>query len=445
MIPADAELTARHAEIPAWDDMPDELKPVLAREMEVYAGFLEHTDHHVGRLIDAIEDLEILDDTIVYYIIGDNGASAEGTLNGAFNEMANFNGMADLETPEFMISKMDEFGSPSSYNHYAVGWAWAMNTPFQWTKQVASHWGGTRNGTIVHWPNGIEEKGGLRSQFTHVIDVAPTILEAAGLPEPTMVNGVQQSPMEGTSMLYTFNDADAPERHDLQYFEMFGNRGIYHKGWSAVTKHKTPWVMVGGETAGVRRRRVGAVRRQRRLQPGPQPRRRTAREARRAATAVADRGRQVQRACRSTTAPPSGSNRRLAGRPTLIRGNSQLFFAGMGRLSENSVVSIKNKSFSVTAEVDVPDSGANGVIIAQGGRFGGWARLLQGRQRQVRLQRARHPRVRHHRRHPDRRRHPPGAHGVRLRRRRAGQGRRRHPVLRRHSRSAPDGSSTPNR
>ena len=140
--------------------MPDELKPVLARQMEVYAGFLEHTDHHVGRLIDALADLEVLDDTIVYYIIGDNGASAEGTINGAFNEMANFNGMAALETPEFMLSKMDDFGAPDSYNHYSVGWAWAMNSPFQWTKQVASHWGGTRNGTIVHWPNGIEEPGG---------------------------------------------------------------------------------------------------------------------------------------------------------------------------------------------------------------------------------------------------------------------------------------------
>ena len=166
VVPADAELTARHAEIPAWDDMPDELKPVLEREMEVYAGFLEHTDHHVGRLIDAIEDLGILDDTIIYYIIGDNGASAEGTINGAFNEMANFNGMAALETPEFLLSKLDELGSPSSYNHYAVGWAWANCAPFQWTKQVASHWGGTRNGTIVHWPNGIEDKGGLRSQFS---------------------------------------------------------------------------------------------------------------------------------------------------------------------------------------------------------------------------------------------------------------------------------------
>ena len=202
--------------------------------------------HHVGRLIDAIDDLGVLDDTLVYYIIGDNGASAEGTMNGAFNELANFNGMAALETPEFLLSKMDELGSPTSYNHFSVGWAWAMDTPFQWTKQVASHWGGTRNGTIVHWPNGIDQPGGLRSQFTHVIDLAPTILEAAGLPEPTMVNGVQQSPMEGTSMLYSFNEADAAERHDLQYFEMFGNRGIYHKGWSAVTKHKTPWIMVGG-------------------------------------------------------------------------------------------------------------------------------------------------------------------------------------------------------
>ena len=227
--------------------MPDELKPVLERQMEVYAGFLEHTDRQVGRLVDTLEDLEILDDTIVYYIIGDNGASAEGTMNGAFNEMANFNGMAALETPEFMMSKMDEFGSPSSYNHYSVGWAWAMNSPFQWTKQVASHWGGTRNGTIVHWPNGIDEPGGVRSQFTHVIDVAPTILEAAGLPEPAMVNGVQQAPIEGTSMLYAFKDEAAAERHDLQYFEMFGNRGIYHKGWSAVTKHKTPWVIVGPE------------------------------------------------------------------------------------------------------------------------------------------------------------------------------------------------------
>jgi arylsulfatase len=372
VIPADAELTARHAEITAWDDMPDELKPVLAREMEVYAGFLEHTDHHVGRVIDALEDLEILDDTIIYYIIGDNGASAEGTLNGAFNEMANFNGMAAIETPEFMVSKMDEFGSPSSYNHYSVGWAWAMNTPFQWTKQVASHWGGTRNGTIVHWPNGIDERGGLRSQFTHVIDVAPTILEAAGLPEPTMVNGVLQSPMEGTSMLYAFGETDAPERHDLQYFEMFGNRGIYHRGWSAVTKHRTPWVMVGGVVPAfdddVWELYDGNV---------------DYSQARNLAAENPEMLARLQRlwlieATKYNVLPMDDRTSErfdpgMAGRPTLIRGNSQLFFPGMGRLSENSVVSIKNKSFSVTAEVEVGEKGADGVIIAQGGRFGGWA------------------------------------------------------------------------
>ena len=371
IVPADAELTARHAEITAWADMPAELKPVLAREMEVYAGFLEHTDHHVGRLIDALDDLGVLDNTIIYYIIGDNGASAEGTMNGAFNEMANFNGMAALETPEFMLSKMDEFGSPSSYNHYSGGWAWAMDTPLQWTKQVASHWGGTRNGTIVHWPNGIDERGGLRSQFTHVIDVAPTILDAAGLPEPTMVNSVLQSPMEGTSMLYTFNEAAAPERHDLQYFEMFANRGIYHKGWSAVTKHRTPWVMVGGELPAFDDDIWE-------LYDGNN-------DYSQAHDLAADRPEmlaELQRlwlieAAKYNVLPLDDRTAErfdpgMAGRPTLIRGNSQLFFAGMGRLSENSVVSIKNKSFSVTAEVVVPSGGTAGVIIAQGGRFGGW-------------------------------------------------------------------------
>jgi arylsulfatase len=238
-----AELTPRHKEIPAWDEMDPKLKPVLEREMEVYAAFMEHTDHHVGRMIDALKEMGEIDNTLIYLVIGDNGASAEGTLQGAFNEMANFNGVPEIETPEFMMSKLEEFGGEGSYGHYAVGWAWAMNSPYQWTKQVASHWGGTRNGVVVHWPKSIKEKGGIRNQFTHVIDIAPTVLEAAGLPEPNFVNGVQQSPYEGTSMLYSFNKAKAPERHETQYFEMFCNRGIYHKGWSAVTKHRTPWEM----------------------------------------------------------------------------------------------------------------------------------------------------------------------------------------------------------
>ncbi|HAP74840.1 MAG TPA: arylsulfatase, partial [Acidimicrobiaceae bacterium] len=372
VIPADCELTARPKDVPGWDDMPEAFKPVLRRQMEVYAGFLEFTDHHVGRLFEAIENLGIADDTLVYYIIGDNGASAEGSFNGCFNEMSYFNGLQSLETAEYLTERIDKLGGPESYNHFAVGWAHALNTPYQWTKQVASHWGGTRNGTIVHWPQGIEEQGGLRSQFTHVIDIAPTILEAAGLPEPTTVNGVTQSPLEGTSMLYAFGAADAPERHDLQYFEMFGNRGIYHRGWSAVTKHKTPWFIVDPH--------MGAFDDDTwELYDGSTD----FSQANNLAAEQPERLAQLQRlwlieAAKYRVLPlddRSGErlNPDLAGRPTLIRGNTQLFFSGMGRLSENSVVSIKNKSFSVTAEVDVPEGGVEGVLIAQGGRFGGWA------------------------------------------------------------------------
>jgi len=372
VIPQNAELTPRHAEIPAWDDMDERLKPVLERQMEVYAAFMEHTDDQVGRVIQALENLEILDDTLVYVIVGDNGASAEGTLQGAFNEMANFNGLAGLETPEFLLSKLDDFGAPDSYNHYAVGWAWAMSSPYKWTKQVASHWGGTRNGTIVRYPKIITEKGGIRHQFCHLIDVAPTVLAVAGIPEPTIVNGVLQSPYEGTSMVYTFNDAAAPERHDVQYFEMFGNRGIYYKGWSAITKHRTPWIMTGqtmvpfdddiwelydGSKDWTQARDLS------REMPEKlhELQRQFLIEAVKYNVLPLD-DRQVERVDPAT-----------AGRPTLVRGNSQLFFAGMGRLSENSVINIKNKSFSVTAELNIPPEGADGVIIAQGGRFGGWS------------------------------------------------------------------------
>ena len=372
VIPQDAELTARHEEIPSWDSMPEDMKPVLRRQMEVYAGFMEYTDHHVGRMLDGLEKLGISDDTLIYYIIGDNGASAEGTLVGAYNEMANFNGLAALETPEFLMARLDKLGGPDSYNHYAVGWAHAMNTPYQWTKQVASHWGGTRNGTIVHWPKGFKAKGEIRSQFTHVIDVAPTILEAAGLPEPVSVNGIQQRPIEGVSMLYTFNDAAAAERHDTQYFEMFGNRGVYHKGWTAVTKHATPWVLVGRKTVP--------------LDDDVWELYDTTKDWSQAhdlSKQFPDKLRELQRlwlieATRYNVLPiddrvAEKMNPDTAGRPILIKGSTQLLFGGMGRLSENCTLNIKNKSHSVTAQVVVPTAGAEGVIVAQGANIGGWS------------------------------------------------------------------------
>ena len=234
----------------------------------------------------------MLEDTLIYYIIGDNGASAEGTLNGSFNEMAMLNGMPEIETTEFLLSKIDDFGTPKAYNHYAVGWAHALCTPYQWTKQVASHWGGTRNGTIVHWPNGFADKGKIRSQFHHVIDVAKTILEAAGLPEPTVVNSITQAPLEGVSMLPALRDADAPEHHDVQYFEILGNRGIYHKGWTAVTKHRTPWTT---EAPPAFDDDVWELYATRRLDAGTRSGQGAPAEACRHAAAVAHRGGQIQR------------------------------------------------------------------------------------------------------------------------------------------------------
>jgi arylsulfatase A-like enzyme len=372
VIPPEAELTDRPEEIPAWDDIPDDLKPVLARQMEVYAGFLEHTDHHVGRLIDALEELEVLDDTLVYYIVGDNGASAEGTPQGCFNELITLNGAGGLETTEFMASKIDKFGTPEAYNHYAVGWAHAMDTPYQWTKQVASHWGGTRNGTIVHWPAGIKDKGEVRSQFSHVIDVAATVLDAAGIPEPTFVHGVQQMPLHGRSMVPSFDDAGAPEHRETQYFEMFVNRGIYHKGWTAVTRHSIPWIVA----------EMPAYDDDVWELYGPDD----WAQAHDLAAEQPERLAELQRlflieAARYDVLPLDDRryarfNADLAGRPQLIRGSSQLLFGGMGRLSENSVLVIKNKSHSVTAQIDLPDGDGSGVIVAQGGAFGGWSLYL---------------------------------------------------------------------
>jgi arylsulfatase A-like enzyme len=371
VIPDDAALTDRPDEIPAWEDMPDELKPVLARQMEVYAGFMEHTDHQVGKLIDALEDLGVLEDTLVYYIIGDNGASAEGTINGTFNEYFSLNGAAAMETVEMMAGNIDAFGSPHAYNHYAVGWAHAMDTPYQWTKQVASHWGGTRNGTIVHWPSGFEAKGEVRSQFHHVIDVAPTVLEVAGIPEPTRVHGIEQKPIEGASMAYSFADATAAERRTTQYFEMFCNRGIYHDGWTAVTRHSIPWLMgtalpsFEDDVWELYDTNVDWTQTKDLAAEMPEK--------------LAELQELFLEEARNYNVLPLDDRRverfdvQISGRPALIKGNSQLLFSGMGRLTESAVLNVKNTSHAVTVDIVVPEGGASGVLIAQGGAFGGWS------------------------------------------------------------------------
>jgi arylsulfatase A-like enzyme len=374
LVPADTVLSERPTEISAWVDVADELKPVLARQMEIYAGFMEHTDHHIGRLLDSIEALGVLDDTLIYLIIGDNGASAEGTPNGTFNEMISLNGAAALETAAFMSERIDEFGTPAAYNHYAVGWAHAMNSPYQWTKQVASHFGGTRNGTIVHWTNGIRSKGEIRQQFHHVIDVGATIFDVAGIPEPTFVNGIQQMPIHGVSMAYTFNDAAAAERRETQYFEVACNRGIYHKGWTAVTRHSVPWDFnaelppLDDDVWELYDTTVDWS------------------QSHDVAAEHPEKLKELQRlwlieAVKYNVLPLDDRrierfNSDLSGRPQLVKGNSQVLFGGMSRLSENSVLNLKNKSYSVTAEVEVPEGGANGVMIAQGGAFAGWSFYL---------------------------------------------------------------------
>jgi arylsulfatase len=371
IVPAECELTARPDEVPAWDAMPEAMKPVLRRQAEVYAGYLEYADHHVGVLLDGLKSLNILEDTLIYYIIGDNGASAEGSINGCFNEMSYFNGLQALETPEYLSARLDKLGGTESYNHYAVGWAHAMDTPYQWTKQVASHWGGTRNAAIVHWPKGIEAKGEIRTQFHHVIDVAPTILEAAGIPEPVSVEGIPQDPIEGVGMRYCFDEAKAAERHETQYFEMFGNRGIYHKGWTAVTKHRTPWADLRSKVPAFDDD-VWELYSDKDWS-----------QSKNLAKEMPEKLHELQRlflieATRYKVLPLDDRmaekfDADLAGRPVLIRGNKQLLFGGMGHLSENCVLNLKNKSHSVTAEIEVPASGAEGVIIAQGASIGGWS------------------------------------------------------------------------
>ena len=372
IVPPNTKLTSRHDSILAWDSLDADHKKVYTRMMEVYAAALSHADYQMGRVLDAIEELGILDNTLVIYIQGDNGASAEGTPQGLLNEMAIMNNIP--EDFSQVLARMDELGSVTTYNHYPVGWAHAMDTPFQWAKQIASHFGGTRNGLVISWPARIKDQSGIRTQFHHVIDIAPTILEAVGLESPAMLNGVPQKPIEGVSMVYSFDDAKATSTHRTQYFEMLANRAIYNDGWvAATTPPVAPWVVVGRkpdvddykwELYNIAEDFSQAV-------------------------DLADKEpkklRELQdlfwiEAAKYDVLPLDNSaverfDVRI--RPSLTRGRSVFtYYAGQTRIPEGTAPDLKNKSFKIGADVDIPAGGANGVIATQGGRFNGWGLYL---------------------------------------------------------------------
>jgi arylsulfatase A-like enzyme len=369
VVPAGTKLAPKPEAIKDWATLSADEKRLFARQAEVFAAFLEMTDHEIGRVVEAIGDVGALDNTLIFCIIGDNGSSAEGGMNGLFNEYTYFNGVQE-QVPD-LLKLIDAWGGPETYPHMAAGWAVAFDAPFEWTKQVASSFGGTRNGMVVYWPQGIRAKGELRSQFHHVIDVAPTVLEAARLPEPKVVNGTPQAPIEGVSMAYTFDDAKAKERHTTQYFEIFGNRAIYHDGWLAGTVHKAPWEQqvrhpllddvwelydvradfsLANDLAATNPAKLAELQAL------------FMEEAAKYRVLPID-DRSIERA-----------NPAIAGRPDLMAGRTSLTLGeGMTGMMENVFLNVKNKSKTITAEVEVPPSGANGAIIVQGGRFGGWA------------------------------------------------------------------------
>jgi arylsulfatase len=375
VVPQNTQLTARPPEIAAWDTLSADRKRLFTRQMEVFAGFAEHTDTEVGRLVQTLQDLGELENTLFIYIAGDNGASAEGGPDGSYNEILALNGIVSDVSSQ--LGHIDEWGGPNTFPHFSVGWAHATNTPFQWTKQVASHFGGTRNPMVVHWPARIRNAHGeVRSQFSHVIDIAPTVLEAAGLPEPVMVNGTPQRAMDGISLAYTWDDPDARGRRATQYFEMFGNRAIYHEGWVAATRHSIPWLMVP-------------------LPPFDQDRWELYNvdedfsQANDLATRYPERLRSLQElflveAVRNSVLPLDDRRSErfdpsIAGRPDLLGSRTSMTLGeGMTGITANAFINTFGRSFSITAEVDVPKGGANGVIIANAGRFGGWSLYMKG-------------------------------------------------------------------
>ncbi len=380
VIPANTKLTERSAGIPAWDSLRADQKKVSAHMMEVYAAALSHCDHQMGRILDAIEAQGELDNTLVIYIQGDNGASAEGGPNGLLNEMTVFNAIP--EDFKEVLRRMNELGGPNTFNHYPIGWAHAMNTPFQWTKQIASHFGGTRNGMVISWPARIKEAGGLRSQFASVIDIMPTILEAVGVSAPTSINGVAQKPIEGTSLVYTFADAKAPSKHTTQYFEMFGNRAIYHDGWVAAT---TPGVAPWDSAAEMEGRVPPVLDYKWELYNVTDD----FSEANNLAAENPAKLKELQElfwteAEKYNVLPIENSRIDrfdVSLRPSLTRGREEFtYYPGLVRIPEGAAPDTKNKSWQMKAEVVIPKGGAEGMLLTHGGRFAGWGLyLLKGR------------------------------------------------------------------
>ena len=373
VIPAGTKLAPKPEAIKDWDKLTDNEKKLFARQMEVYAGFGEYTDTEIGRLIQALDQTGQMDNTLIFYIVGDNGTSAEGGMVGLYNEMTYFNGVH--ETVEDILKHYDDLGGPLSYPHMAAGWAVAGDTPFTWTKQVASSFGGTRNGMVVHWPKGIKAKGEVREQFHHVIDVAPTVLEAAGLPEPKVVNGTKQVPIEGVSFVYTFKNAKAKSRHTVQYFEILGNRGIYADGWLAGTVHRAPWEFKPRQALIDDKWELYDTRNDFSL-------------AHNLAAKNPAKLKELQQlflkeAVKNHVLPLDDRviervNAASAGRPDLMGGRTSLtVYEGMTGMSENVFINTKNRSHTITAEVEIQDGGANGVILAQAGRFGGWSLYIK--------------------------------------------------------------------
>ena len=369
IVPPGTKLAPKPEAIKDWDKLSADEKRLYTRQAEVFAAFLDFTDHEIGRMLKAVEATGQADNTLVFYIAGDNGTSGEGGTNGMFNEYTYFNGVQE-KVPD-LLKLVDKWGGPETYPHMAAGWSVALDAPFGWMKQVASDFGGTRNGMVVHWPKGIKAKNQIRTQFGHVIDVAPTILEAAGLPEPKVVNGTPQIPMEGVSLVYSFNDAAAKERHTTQYFEIAGNRAIYHDGWLARTIHRAPWEPKPRNPLEKDVWELYDVRNDFSLT--------TDLAAKNPQKLSELQGRFLEEAKKYHVLPIDDRvfERLLAsevGRPDLMAGRNSLTLAeGMTGMMENVFPNVKNKSLTITAEVEVPKAGANGTILVQGGRFGGWA------------------------------------------------------------------------